>query len=398
MMRMAGAMSTTAQGNGARSGSAVAGAALAALAVMPAAAAAAAEPISLGLAGFHQQWLVAAGQRLKNGAGDHPFDDQRVDQKHNSEIWFTGRTELASGLSIGLSVQLEANTAADTIDESYLFMGNATLGRIEIGDTDNAAYKLAVVAPSGGVSLNDGDLVRIGAFALPAGFDPANTTIDTSPLQLTDNDSGKFSFYTPRYAGLQFGLSYIPQFEPAGGDDNRSVVRNSGAGPVRDGVAAAVNYRDLLAGGVAFNASLGVLWGDSPPSEGHDPLIGVNGGLVLGWGGFEFGGSATKASGHVPAGRSLDGYAFDLGLAYAIGPYRVGVTYQRGISDGSRADGARQHLDQGVLSASYTLGPGVAAVGGVFVYDADGEKDAAGANGVAGNDGIGLATGLKLSF
>lgn len=369
-----------------------------ALALVQAGGAGAAEPIVLGLEGFHQQWLVAAGQRLRSGTGDRPFDTQALDQKHNSEVWFTGRTELASGLSIGIEVSLEANTTADQIDESFLFLGNETLGRIELGDTDNAAAKLAVVAPSGGVGINDGDLVRTRAFALPAGFDPANTTIDTTPLQLTDDDSGKMSFFTPRYAGLQFGFSYIPQFEPGGGDDNRSVVRANGAGPVRDGFAAAVNYRDLLGGGIALNASLGMLWGDTPPAEGRDPVIGVNGGLVLGWGGFELGGSATRASGHVPTGRSLDGYAFDLGLAYGLGPWRIGVGYQRGVSDGSRADGARQRLDQGVVSGSWTLGPGVAVVGGLFVYDADGEDATAGPAGVAANDGVGFATGLKLTF
>jgi hypothetical protein len=368
-----------------------------ALAALHAAAAGAAEPITLGLAGFYQQWLVAAGQRLQNGAGDHPFDTEAVDQKHNSEIWFTGRTVLDSGLSIGVEVQLEANTEADQIDESYLFLGNATLGRLELGDTDNAAYKMAVVAPSGGVSVNDGDLVRIQAFALPSGFDPANTTIDTTPLQLTDNDSGKVNFFTPRYAGLQFGFSYIPRFEPGGGDDNNAIARTGGSGPTNNGFAAAVNYRDLVEG-IAVNTTAAFLWGDTPPSEGSAPLVGVNLGAVLAVGGVEFGGSFTRATGHAPTDRSLDGHAFDLGIAYEIGPYRVGLTYLRGVSDGSRADGARQYLDQGVLSATYALGPGVALVGGLFVYDANGENSVAGANGVADNQGAGFATGIKLRF
>lgn len=369
-------------------------AALAALAVSPAAGAS--SPVVIGIEGFHQQWLVAAGQRLRSGAGDRPFDTAAVDQKHNSEIWFTGRGELASGLAIGVVVQLEANTSADHIDQSYLLLSGAELGRLEIGDTDNAAYKLAVTAPHGGIAINDGDLVRTEAFALPRGFDPANTIIDTTALRLTDDASGKFSFYSPRHAGLQVGLSYIPRFEP-GGDSNDSVVRVGGNGPIRDGFAAAVNYRELIEG-VAVSTTVAMLWGDTPPAEGSDPVIGVNAGLLLGWGGFEFGGSFARASGHAPVGRSLHGHAFDVGLAYAFGPYRVGVTYLRGVSDGSRADGARQRLDQGVLSASYSLGPGVALVGGVFVYDADGEKDVAGATGVAGNHGYGLATGLKLHF
>lgn len=357
----------------------------------------AAEPIRLRIEGGHQQWVVVSRPDLKDGQGEHAFDTAIVDQKHNSEIWFTGETLLTSGLTVGLTVQLEANTAADQIDESFLFLKSEPSGMLQIGDTDNAAYKLAVTAPSGGITINDGDLVGIEAFPLPAGFDGTNTTIDSTPLSLTDDDSGKFSFYSPRYAGLQIGLSYIPQFE-AGGDNNNSLATVNGNGRIKHGFAAALNYTSVVADDATLDVSLGWLRGETPPGEGASDVWGVSAGVLVSWGSLEIGGSVAYANGDAPAGRSLDGHAYDLGIAYTTGPYRVGLTYIKGVSAGSRADGARQYLDQVSLSGTYALGPGVDVVAGLFAFDADGEKDVAGAGEVASASGIGFASGLKIRF
>lgn len=357
----------------------------------------AAEPIQLHIEGGHQQWLVATQPELKNGQGQHPFDTAVVDQKHNSEVWFTGETLLTSGLTVGLTVQLEANTVADQIDESFLFLKSGPSGMLQLGDTDNAAYKMAVTAPTGGVTINDGDLVGIEAFPLPAGFDGTNTTIDSTPLTLTDDDSGKFSFYSPRYAGLQIGLSYIPQFE-AGGDNNNSIARVNGSGRITNGVAAAVNYTSPVAEEATLDVSFGWLRGETPPAEGTSDVWGLSAGVLLTWGALEIGTSVAYANGDAPAGRSLDGYAYDIGIAYTTGPYRVGLTYIKGVSAGSRADSARQYLDQVSLSGTYRLGPGVDLVAGLFAFDADGEKEVAGAGEVASSSGIGFASGLKIRF
>ena len=378
-------------------GSAATLATLAAALAAPPGGPQAAEPLRLHIAGGHQQWLVVSRPELKDGTGQHPFDTALIDQKHNSEVWFTGETLLTSGLTVGLTVQLEANTALDQIDESFLFLKSEPSGMLQLGDTDNAAYKMAVTAPSGGVSINDGDLVGIEAFPLPAGFDGTNTTIDSTPLSLTDDDSGKVSFYSPRYAGLQIGLSFIPQFE-AGGDNNNSIATVDGQGRIRNGFAAAANYTSAVADDARLDVSLGWLSGETPPGEGTSDVWGLSAGLLVTWGTLELGGSVAYANGDAPAGRSLDGYAYDLGIAYTTGPYRVGLTYIKGVSAGSRADSARQYLDQVSLSGTYALGPGVDLVAGLFAFDADGEKEVAGAGEVASSRGIGFASGLKLRF
>ena len=57
-------------------------------------------------------------------AGSHgnTIKNNVVDQKHNSEICFIGQTTLDNGLTVGVNVQIEANTEADQVDETYLFL------------------------------------------------------------------------------------------------------------------------------------------------------------------------------------------------------------------------------------------------------------------------------------
>lgn len=358
--------------------------------------AAADERLRLRMGGTMQQWMVVAGQRIGTGDGSD-IDTSLVDEKHNSEIFFVGKTVLEHAITIGLRVELEANTDDQQISESFLFVEQPRAGRLEVGDTDNAAVAMHVGAPDGGISINDGDLLGIEAFVTPEGYEEGNTLIDSTALQLGDDTSGKFSYYTPRFAGWQLGISYIPQFED-GGSDNRSINRINSAGPVKDGVAVGLSFADEI-GDFEIEAYAGYLFGDSPAVEGSSNIHGAGAGMVLSIEDLEIGGSFAWATGDTLEGFSVDGQAFDVGIAYELGPYRIGLTYIRGISEGSRADRANQHLDQVVLSGTYALAPGVDLVAGLFHYDADGEKDlVADSEGVKGNRGFGFASAIELRF
>ncbi len=89
-----------------------------------------------------------------------------------------------------------------------------------------------------------------------------------------------------------------------------------------------------------------------------------------------------------------------VGGAYEWGPYAVGLTYQHGEGEGSFVYSDNTRLDQVVLSGTYTLGPGIRLVGGIFGYDADAEKLPGNGPTYTGfdNSGYGALTGLKLSF
>jgi predicted porin len=384
-----------------------------------------AERIKLGLSGYFQQWGVATEQDLKTRAAPGgPRATQptnTVTQKHNSEVCVIGQTTLDNGLTIGVNVQIEANTSSDQIDESYLFLQSPTAGQLIVGDENNAGYLLHVTAPDGGISLDSGDLLlsrmfETGSIPTAQGTTTTTPTLDTplgtTNLRLLDNDSGKFSYITPRFAGFQAGVSYIPNFQGGGGDNNSALKRsgtgdlvNGSANPgrssgINNGVSPGINYTENF-GGFGVQASAGALWADSgsftatAPAAvtGHSKnLEAYNAGLQLSFAGFSFGGAyLTVPQGQGPQFK-LNGQSWTVGAAYEFGPYKVGLDYMKGTNNGTSGGGSSR-LDQGVVSGTYTLGPGIRLVGGVFYYDWNAE------NGISQNtNGVGGATGLKIAF
>jgi outer membrane protein OmpU len=169
-------------------------------------------------------------------------------------------------------------------------------------------------------------------------------------------------------------------------------------------------------------ASGGVLY---YPRSKQQP-VGNNGSDVFAWnagaqvaiGGFSFGGAyllspnkdtvqASVINLNGVAGQnvyySLGGYCWSVGTAYEFGPYKIGLGYVYGFSNGVTSAtgpmathlGDDQILKQAALSGTWTMGPGIRLVGGVFAYDL--QTDTPGVTGY-NNQGIGAATGLKLSF
>ncbi len=345
--------------------------------------------------------MLALSQNIKDGpnditpiAGSHSntIKNNVVDQKHNSEVCFIGQTTLDNGLTVGLNVQLEANTEADTIDKSYLFLQGPSLGQLIIGDENNAGYLLHVTAPDGGVSLNSGDLVNIQAWINTGISSYFDTPTGTTNLRLTDNDSGKFTYITPRFAGLQAGVSFIPQTEGGGDDNNGSYFVRTPTGSGTEVSAARNKYANGWAGGLNYTQQFGPIGAQASGGAMYFPrskqtLVTANGsdlfawntGLQLAYGGFSVGGAyiqspnkntvqSTVTNLNGTAGQnatySLGGYSWIAGAAYEFGPYKVGLSYMYGKSPGvvsatgpmathlgddqnSEAGGSQRHLDDG---------------------------------------------------
>ena len=386
-----------------------------------------AERIKLGLSGYFQQFGVVTDQsyrvRATPATNDRHEKTQLVDQKHNSEICVIGQTTLDSGLTIGINVQIEANTESDQIDESYLFIQSPTMGQLIVGDENNAGYLLHVTAPDGGISLDSGDLCNLRAFETgtatqAAGYGGLGANLFDSPtcttnLRINDNDSGKFTYITPRFAGLQAGVSYIPNLE-AGGDNNSALTkigtgdngRNSG---LKNGVAGGLNYTETF-GDVGIQASGGAMWAESfsgGANGSNANLLAYNAGAQFSFAGFSVGGgwlyvpqgqrnvvsAAQAGTTGATAGSPIrsNGMSWTAGGAYEFGPYKIGLDYMYGENN-KTTSGGKDRLTQAIVSGSYALGPGIKLVGGVFYYDWEEE------NQLSKNNGIGGLSGLKLSF
>jgi predicted porin len=357
--------------------------------------AAAADRINIGVHGYHQQFLVYADQDYKNnGLTGAEKSTNDFDEKHNSEICFVGQTTLDNGITFGVNVQLEGNTSGDQIDESYLFVQSDSLGQIIMGDENNAGYLLHVTAPNGGISLDSGDVISDGFFVNP-GLNLFNTASGTTNLRFQDNDSGKITYISPRFAGFQLGVSFIPQFE-GGGDNNSSLKLNNGNGAnINNGWAGGANYTEDF-NGFGVQLSLGALWGDNGADSvtgENDDLFAYNGGAQFSYAGFSFGGAYVRGQGGGGGTTDLrsNSRGWTVGGAYEIGPYTIGIDYQWGQQNQDSNEG-KGNLKQGIVSGSYQLGPGIRLVGGVFAFKGRNEDSS------EKNKGWGAVTGFKLGF
>jgi predicted porin len=160
-------------------------------------------------------------------------------------------------------------------------------------------------------------------------------------------------------------------------------------------------------------ASAGVLWADTGMSgvgatattneffTSDNDLIAYNGGAQFSYAGFSFGGAfmrvpqgprPTTTTGGVVTNEKMNGTSWTIGAAYEFGPYKVGLDWLTGTNNKTSGGGV-DRLDQGVISGTYTLGPGIRLVGGVIYYDWQEEN-----RNSENRDGVGAVTGLKLAF
>jgi predicted porin len=276
-----------------------------------------------------------------------------------------------------------------------------SLGQLIMGDENNAGYLLHVTAPNGGISVDSGDMIS-DSFWVNPGLALFDTAIGTTNLRYRDNDSGKVSYISPRFAGVQLGVSFIPQFESGG--DNNSSLKIGPAGStnnnINNGWAGGINYTEDF-NGFGVQLSAGYLYGNNGADSitgNNDDLNAYNVGGQFSYAGFSFGGAYAKGNGGgganagtlAPNGRA-NSKSYIVGAAYSVGPYTVGINYMNGEGNPT-SGGGKARLSQGNVSGTYQLGPGIRLVGGVFAFNGENE------NNVQTNDGWGGVVGLKLGF
>lgn len=316
--------------------------------------------------------------------GDFSGFDAKFDT--DNAITFQGDVTLDNGLQVGMYVGLLAFTGEDQdqIDGSYLWMENR-FGRVELGQNDGAPVLMHYAAPDVGFGVNDSDISDW--IVNPSGGD-SDSAFQSTYLYLGDDKATKVSYFTPRYEGVQFGISYVPQFNR---DDNTAPSGSL----YQNAVEAAVNFERTF-GDVEVKLAAGYLHADKPDgsTSGIKDAEGYSLGGNLGYGGFTFGASFADTQGNGSGGTdsavSLDGHGYDVGIAYAFDAYQVSLSYYNGRFADSSAAGDSKHQTV-MLSGTYELGPGVSLLASIFKtkYDAD--------TGTS-NDGWAALTGVSLEF
>ena len=340
-------------------------------------------------------------------------DYDGVDVKQDTEINFKPSITLDNGLKIGADIQLEANTSGDQIDESFLFI-KGSFGEVLLGSENSAGYKMGYVAPDVTFfGVNSGDASNYIPFsgaavngvggAVTTGADVFRRTLGATSIENVgnvNNDSQRITYFTPRFAGFQLGVSYARE----AGQDSSGPVNVNALNP-NNLIDVGANYVNSFG---AFNVAVSGRWGIASDDRaavagtdiGKDPQV-WGAGLVLG---YDTGAGSVSVGGSFAEQNNSDvrdGTAFDAGISYETGPWGFSFTYFRGENVNNENAGALnndEELQQFLLGVNYKLAKGV-NVGAFGAYvDFDEETSDGGAVGGDDVDGFIIGTGIRISF
>ncbi len=368
------------------------------------ASAMAADPIRVTINGYYQWYFVVGGwDRLANGD-----KGRTTGVRQEGEIWFNGITKLDNGTNVGFRIELEAYEFGDQVDEHYLFF-SGDWGRFELGATNGVMSKMVYGAPS---ALPGYGFISQNFNFQWSAAQTLNTAFSTAIQDDRHNgDANKISYFTPRFAGFQIGVSYTPDMSPGNGN----LCGATGGSATSFGVClknqdnrwtmyqAAINY---LATFNSVNLALygGLMYGD-PDNKGSAWTVGGLGGTADDWWhwlvgfnvtfqGFSIGGNIGRDNNGQKA--STHTWMYTLGATYTTGPWTVGAGgrhFRRHIP-GPLSDDKVWQFEVG---ANYRIGPGIALAGGLIWNENSGDR-AGGAFPNVSKDSWQLVFGTALTF
>lgn len=274
---------------------------------------------------------------------------------------------LDNGLVAGAALKVQLGdddnpaAAADdaTFSEAYAFLEGG-FGRVELGATDGAAFKMHYTSPwfvpgNGVDSPNIYNMNNGGA----------SFSSSTSTFSLIAEDSNKISYFTPRLAGFQLGASFTPDAgtnDPVANGFGLSATNSA----TEDVTEIALNYAGEF-GGVSLGADVYYVTGESAAAAPTDDPEEMGVGASLGWGGFTLGGAYKQSENITPTtqGNTIAGVtlgaetdAWTVGLAYGAGPWTVGAAYFDSQSETAAGVNAGENSFIQV-GGGYSLGAGV---------------------------------------
>ena len=344
-------------------------------------------------------------------ANDGPNSGQYSRKTHflnDTELHVKVEGKTDNGIGYGGVIELNADVTEDgdsdgvNADKTFLFVDTAW-GRGEFGNMSGAEHILKVDASTfaratGGI---DGDWYYYAnvqpssnGYPVDSGVSHGNFIIHPDlPSQHSKGnteDSTKISYYTPRIAGFQGGVSYTNDQGDAGTAAGFSSDNDS------------VQYHNVWSGGVNYTGQfndIGVaasLTGETGKDEDRDleSLKAWAAGANVSYMGFTAGGSYGdwNKSQITDGFGGYDGNYWTLGGAYAFGPAAVSVTYlDSKFADGTGLDNKFSNL---VVGADYQLAPGFVPYAEVSFFDTKTDIN----TGLAENDGSVWLIGSELTF
>ena len=303
-----------------------------------------------------------------------------------------------TALTLGLDAQIAGGKEVEDYNQGEwgenIYGSLATeYGEFTVGQIYNAAYQMAVGAPSVGYfRVNNSPVTD---FIANPNWQRHSRTASYSTLNSTylntDADAPKISYVTPEIYRTKLAFSYAPEeYSKAGLVNKHSRYDN------RSSYAFGL-YNDFDLDWLEVESSLGYAYNHKNDQE-------ISAGLSLYRKGWTLGGSYRQSfmsshdykmnlhsSDETPA--YFDGYrqgqAYNIGLSYEIGPFKTGVSYFYAAARKTA------HKDKIVTWANRFAFNKYAALYVATAYGKyQGNKDTAD----AGNEGYALISGLELTF
>ena len=327
--------------------------------------ASAADKVNVGIDGYMSHWLGATS--IEEGMYGTEMREGAVDIRSNSEIHFKGRLEADNGLTFGVRFEFEGNEGPTTMDESFAWV-SGDFGRLTIGAEDSVQSLMHYSVKNAGLDLGE---VRM--------FFPENEAYYTANWQA---DNKRVIYVTPRMQGVQFGVSYGPGPNEAPGHQSGGDLPNNDA----ETVSVALNTDHDFAGG---NVALSIGYIDKGPYT-HSTRGAVeatdafNVGLRVSMSGFTFGLAHLNDDDNE---REMTA----AGVMYADGP--MSVSGNVGVNDYAAGEASIA-----MLSAGYTMAPGVAVKSSLFMSESDATKVTKGNGDEVDFEGTGFVMGLSIGF
>lgn len=370
--------------------------------------------------------LVAAVDSSWNATED-------VQVKHEGEISVNGAVTLDNGMTAGVEINIEATNSASVpgivnspvlngavgtvdgvagIDEAYAYL-EGSFGRVQVGSEASAPFLMHFSAPYF-VGSHGVDSPNFGYHANLVSTGPSVTSVvsvggsaRTATYITISGDNNKITYFSPRFSGVQLGISYTPDNmlnRDAGGqrggrsNNFASPIANLGPLNFTDVIEVGANYTGTFQN-VGIGASVGYAVADTASTPGggsagvQDPEA-WSFGLQLTSGAFTLGGgyymSENLASIVAAGAPDLEEKAYSVALQYETGPWTVGAGYFKSKNEVTpTVDDEYEVIEVG---ATYALGEGV----DVFAVAEFYESSTTGVPLEAETDAFGL--GIDLAF
>jgi predicted porin len=354
------------------------------------------------MVGGYMEGIIGFADDDRGEAGGFTTDPGTgFDAQQDSEVHFKSSTTLDNGLKIRTRVELEtAGDAAyrksgDDIDEAYVSI-SGKWGEVRIGSDDNAAH-LMVTPTAGSWATNVGQNLNFDVadwIAYPSGHVANRTT----RLEVGEGDADKITYFTPRVAGFQAGVSWMPS-----GDEDRNSLSTATVDIV-NGWAAAANYKGKFS---KVGVTLAAGYAEAQPAQGTSSGDATFNGKEIsdpkGWsasGKVSFSG-VTLAAGYM---RTINrdeasttdggGTSLDLGAKYDFGKNHVSIGYVRNESEADRAVAGEDESTRMQVSYRRDLGPGIQYRLNLSYADFEGEA----VGSADDNEGVAVHTSVRLAF